>query len=126
MSTTGSQIVLTYGNYLFRQQAIQSEIMARMPPLFELLDQQGRVYAVTEDKDWLLALMHRLQGPDLQISLATFVAAESQPFKLIKARCLLSGQRVLFEYYEVWNDGVLWGRFPTQQMADQVMTGALQ
>ena len=89
----------------------------KLPELFELADAHGNVYAVDADKDLLVTFIHcahpRMIGPPLR----AVIRSPAEHHVLMHVRIQDLERRALFEYYEVWCRDELWGRFPTEAMA---------
>ncbi len=112
-----TQTVLTIGAFRFRRLPRLPQLAGEVPELFELSGLDGTVYAVTGDKDWLIAVMHRLQPGSVDKPVWATMPNQVKPYTLVRAYTLDARKRMLFEYYEVWDNDGLWARFPTEPMA---------
>ena len=94
----------------------------QIPELYQLSDADGTVYAVDTDKDLLIAFVQcarpRMIGPPLR----AVIRSPAQDYVLMHVRIRDLEHRALFDYYEAWYRDELWGRFPTEAMAQIALT----
>jgi len=117
-----TRAILTIGCCRFRRQPRPADLDEAVPELFEVSARDGTVYAVAAEKDWLIAVMHRLQPETVGMLVTTTLPVVTKPWSLIKVQVLNPRKHVMFEYCEVWKGPRIWARFPTEVMARQALT----